>query len=98
MQYETASKRNKSKSVSNLLYLARAWYHKANKEKSFPGLRSALEACQAAAALRPDDLAIQFNVALVQQKGTELLTSVEQGKRTVKDLEQAQEDNESAIA
>ena len=83
--------------MSTLLYLARGWYHKANKEKLFVGLRSALEACQKAAELRPEDLAIQFNIALIQQKGAELLTSVEQTKRTVEQLETAGKDNDDAI-
>ncbi len=97
LQYETALKRNKGKSVSTLLYLSRGWYHKANKEKSFAGLRSALEACQKAAEIRPEDLAIQFNMALIQQKGAELLTTVEQNKRTVEQLETARQDNDDAI-
>ena len=45
---ETASRRYfKGKNVSTLLYLARSWYHKANKDQSFADLRASLVAIEA---------------------------------------------------
>lgn len=97
-QYETANKRNNAQSVSTLLYLARAHYHRANKLTDYLAIRQALEATQAAAALRPEDLAIQFNLGLVLQKGAEMLSGLPVEKRTLEQLEQAQADNETSTA
>lgn len=48
VQYGTASKRYfNGKNGPTLLYLARSWYHKANKDQSFSDLRQALVHAQA---------------------------------------------------
>lgn len=46
-QYETAAHRyHKGKSVSALLYLARAWFRKANRDQNFGDLQKALQSCK----------------------------------------------------
>ncbi|ORY91479.1 hypothetical protein BCR35DRAFT_323300 [Leucosporidium creatinivorum] len=88
--YETAAHRyNKGRSVSALLYLARAWFHKANKDHSFADLQKALESCKAALDLQTSDLASLWNVALVQQKGVEILFGLAPERRTLAEIQLA---------
>lgn len=88
--YSTASKRfYQDKNVLVLLYLARAWYQKASKDRNFASLRHALSYVQTAKEHHPKDGAIAFNVALVQQKGLELLVELPPAKRTLADIKVA---------
>ncbi|KAA1070253.1 hypothetical protein PGT21_005159 [Puccinia graminis f. sp. tritici] len=88
--YFTASKRfYDDKNVLVLLYLARAWYQKASKDRSFAALRSALTFVQTAKEHHPKDGAIAFNLALVQQKGLELLVDLPPSKRTLAEIKTA---------
>jgi RNA polymerase-associated protein CTR9 len=51
-QYETASQRfYEGKNVPTLLYLARSWYHKANKDHNFADLRQSLITLKAVSSL-----------------------------------------------
>ncbi|OAV97922.1 hypothetical protein PTTG_03149 [Puccinia triticina 1-1 BBBD Race 1] len=95
--YFTASKRfYDDKNVLVLLYLARAWYQKASKDHSFAALRSALQFVQTAKEHHQNDGAIAFNLALVQQKGLELLVDLPPSKRTLTDIKTAIADAQSA--
>ncbi|PLW41930.1 hypothetical protein PCASD_12797 [Puccinia coronata f. sp. avenae] len=88
--YYTASKRfYDDKNVVVLLYLARAWYQKASKDRSFAALRSALTFVQTAKEHHPKDGAIAFNLALVQQKGLELLVDLPPSSRTLAEIRTA---------
>ncbi|KNE97570.1 hypothetical protein PSTG_09120 [Puccinia striiformis f. sp. tritici PST-78] len=95
--YSTASKRfYDDKNVLVLLYLARAWYQKATKDRSFAALRNALTFVQTAKGYHPKDGAIAFNLALVQQKGLELLVDLPPSKRTLAEIKTAIADAQSA--
>ncbi|KAK4704656.1 RNA polymerase-associated protein CTR9, partial [Phenoliferia sp. Uapishka_3] len=95
--YETASKRFfKGKNVNTLLYLARSWYHKANKDHNYSDLRSALKEAQAALELQPNDLAIIFNIAIIQQKGIEILFDLPPARRTLAEIRLALADCEES--
>ncbi|KAI8461808.1 SacI homology domain-containing protein [Phakopsora pachyrhizi] len=93
----TASRRFcKGKNAQVLLYLARAWYQKASKDKSFHSLRNALNCAQEARELHNQDSAIAFNVALIQQKSLELLLDLPPPRRTLADIKLAIEDTQTA--
>ncbi|KAI6121861.1 hypothetical protein F5141DRAFT_1092907 [Pisolithus sp. B1] len=90
--YETASTRYyDGHNTSVLLYLCRSWYAKASKEQSFPAMNTALKYAQMASALhlQPSDKATMYNIAMIQQKATELLFDLPPSKRTLRDLEVA---------
>ncbi|KAG8935468.1 hypothetical protein FRC03_009248 [Tulasnella sp. 419] len=90
--YETALHRYGGSDVSVLLYLTRSWYAKANKDKSFQAMGTALRYCQDAYEKAKDDKSILYNIAMIEQKSLEMLFSVEDlSKRTLEDLEQAVE-------
>ncbi|CAH7670136.1 pol II transcription elongation factor [Phakopsora pachyrhizi] len=95
--YSTASRRfYRGKNAQVLLYLARAWYQKASKDKSFLSLRNALNCAQEARELHNRDSAIAFNVALIQQKSLELLLDLPPPRRTLADIKLAIEDTQTA--
>ncbi|KAF8971112.1 RNA polymerase II-associated protein [Flammula alnicola] len=86
--YETASTRfYGGHNVPVLLCLCRSWYAKAVKDQSFPAMKSALKYAQAALHIHPNEKAIIYNIAMIQQKSAELLFSVNVAKRTLKDLQ-----------
>ncbi|KAL4073760.1 hypothetical protein V8B97DRAFT_1238806 [Scleroderma yunnanense] len=88
--YETASVRYyNGHNTSVLLYLCRSWYAKASKEQSFPAMGTALKYAQMAIHLQPSDKAILYNLAMIQQKATELLFGLPPAKRTLRQLELA---------
>ncbi|KAK4056635.1 protein required for normal CLN1 and CLN2 G1 cyclin expression [Microbotryomycetes sp. JL221] len=91
--YETASvKYYQEKNDTAMLYLARAWFHKANKESNYSALQSAIKACKTAVDLKPSDLASLWNLALVQQKGAEMLQSLKPERRTLIEIRQSLQD------
>ncbi|KAI0065995.1 TPR-like protein [Artomyces pyxidatus] len=88
--YETASKRHYSgQNVSVLLCLSRSWYAKANKDQSFSSMNTALAHAQKALHIQPQDKAILYNIAMIQQKAAEMLFALNPAKRTLKDLQRA---------
>ncbi|SCV70711.1 BQ2448_3473 [Microbotryum intermedium] len=95
--YETASKRyHKDQDATILQYLARAWYHKGVKDQSFNDIHQALEKGRLALSLQPRDLSIKYNIALMQQKGVQVLFDLTPQRRTLEQLHLAIQDaNES---
>ncbi|KAH7920613.1 TPR-like protein [Leucogyrophana mollusca] len=88
--YETASLRfYDGHNVSVLLCLCRSWYAKANKEQSFAGMRTSLKYAEMALHIQPNDKAVMYNIAMIQQKAAELLFGINPTKRSLKDLEWA---------
>ncbi|KAG6336638.1 hypothetical protein ID866_2445 [Astraeus odoratus] len=88
--YETASVRYyNGHNTSVLLYLCRSWYAKASKEQSFPSMNTALKYAQMALHIQPSDKAILYNIAMIQQKATELLFGLPPVKRSLRELELA---------
>jgi RNA polymerase-associated protein CTR9 len=88
--YETASTRfYKGQNTSVLLCLCRSWYSKAMKDQSYPAMKYALKYAQAALHMHPNDKAILYNIAMIQQKSAELLFSIKVTKRSLKDLQKA---------
>ncbi|BGP07002.1 protein required for normal CLN1 and CLN2 G1 cyclin expression [Rhodotorula toruloides] len=88
--YATASRRylnNKSSTV--LWYLSRAYYHKSVREQNFGDLQHAIEVGQEAMDLYPKDLANLFNMAVLKQKGVEILYALPAEKRTSAELHAA---------
>ncbi|KAK4055542.1 protein required for normal CLN1 and CLN2 G1 cyclin expression [Microbotryomycetes sp. JL201] len=91
--YETAStKFYDNKDELAIMYLARAWFHKANKESNYSALQSAIKACQRAVELQPQDLSFKWNLALVQQKGAEMLQNLRPERRTLVEIRQSLQD------
>ncbi|GAA6019166.1 hypothetical protein JCM10207_006573 [Rhodosporidiobolus poonsookiae] len=90
--YEMASKRYlHEKSSTVLWYLARAWYFKSLKEQKYADLQRAIEVGEKATALNPKDLANVFNMAVLKQKGFEILQGLPNERRTSADLQTAHE-------
>ncbi|KAJ3844010.1 RNA polymerase II-associated protein [Lentinula raphanica] len=86
--YETASVRfYHSQNVSVLLCLCRSWYAKAMKDQSYPSIQTALKYAQTALHIQPNDKAILYNIAMIQQKSAEMLFQLPPAKRTLKDLQ-----------
>ncbi|KAF8513907.1 RNA polymerase II-associated protein [Hysterangium stoloniferum] len=88
--YETASRRfYNGQNVPVLLCLSRSWYGKANKDQKYDAMQTALKYAQAAFHLHPSDKAILYNIAMIQQKATELLFAMPPAKRSLEDLKRA---------
>ncbi|KAI0044199.1 RNA polymerase II-associated protein [Auriscalpium vulgare] len=88
--YETASRRYyHDQNVSVLLSLARSWYAKANKDQSFSSMITALGYTQKALHIQPNDKAVLYNIAMIQQKAAEMMFALPSAKRTLKDLQRA---------
>ncbi|KAJ4488867.1 RNA polymerase II-associated protein [Lentinula edodes] len=86
--YETASIRfYRGQNVPILLCLCRSWYAKAMKDQSYPSIKTALKYAQTAIHIQPNDKAILYNIAMIQQKSAEMLFSLPPAKRTLKDLQ-----------
>ncbi|KAJ7049931.1 RNA polymerase II-associated protein [Mycena amicta] len=88
--YETASTRFYSgHNVAVLLCLCRAWYAKATKDQSFVAMTTALRYAQKALHILPNDKAVVYNIAMIQQKSVELMFALPTTKRTLKDLKRS---------
>ncbi|GAA5887629.1 hypothetical protein JCM3774_001499, partial [Rhodotorula dairenensis] len=97
--YSMASKRYlQDKSSTVLWYLSRACYHKAVREQSFTDLRRAIEVGQTATDLNPKDLINVFNMAVLKQKGVEILYALKPEKRTSAELNIALEHLQASTA
>ncbi|GAA6001271.1 uncharacterized protein JCM10292_006986 [Rhodotorula paludigena] len=95
--YNTALRRYlHGKSGTVLWYLSRAYYHKSMKDQSFRDLQHAIEFGQKATDLNPADLANVFNMAILKQKGLELLANLPVEKRTSVELRAAYEHLQSS--
>ncbi|KAF9464960.1 RNA polymerase II-associated protein [Collybia nuda] len=87
--YETASTRfYNGQNVSVLLCLCRSWYSKATKDQSYIAMNTALRYAQLALHIQPNDKAIVYNIAMIQQKSAEMLFAAPAAKRTLRDLQQ----------
>ncbi|KAF5346312.1 hypothetical protein D9758_011483 [Tetrapyrgos nigripes] len=83
--YESASKNFYDwKNVPTLLCLCRSWYAKAMKDQSYIAIRTAL---RYALHLQPNDKAVLYNIAMIQQKSAEMLFALPVDKRNLKDLQ-----------
>ncbi|KAI0338297.1 TPR-like protein [Trametopsis cervina] len=90
--YETASKKfYHNKNVAVLQCLCRSWVAKAVKDQSFASMKTALRYAQMALHLHPQDKAIIYNIAMIEQKAAEMLLPLPPAKRTLKDMQQAVE-------
>ncbi|GJJ16208.1 hypothetical protein Clacol_010504 [Clathrus columnatus] len=88
--YETASRRfYNGVNVPVLLSLTRSWYGKANKDQNYEAMQTALKYAQSALHLQPNDKAVLYNIAMIQQKAAELLFSMPVAKRSLEDLRHA---------
>ncbi|KAG7093919.1 hypothetical protein E1B28_007555 [Marasmius oreades] len=86
--YETASVRfYRGQNVPVLLCLCRSWYAKAMKDQSHPAICTALQYAQKALHFQPNDKAILYNIAMIQQKSAEMLFSLKPEKRKLDDLQ-----------
>ncbi|KIK69347.1 hypothetical protein GYMLUDRAFT_214453 [Collybiopsis luxurians FD-317 M1] len=96
--YETASGRfYHGQNVPVLLCLCRSWYAKAMKDQSYPSIKTALKYAQKALHIQPNDKAILYNIAMIEQKSAEMLFSIPPAKRTLKDLERVIEMAQHAL-
>ncbi|KAF8212535.1 RNA polymerase II-associated protein [Mycena galopus ATCC 62051] len=88
--YETASTRfYAGHNVPVLLCLCRSWYAKAGKDQSFAAMSTALRYAQLALHIQPNDKAVVYNIAMIQQKSAEMLFGLPTMKRTLKDLKRS---------
>ncbi|KAI0084919.1 RNA polymerase II-associated protein [Irpex rosettiformis] len=88
--YETASRKFYSNhNVPVLLCLCRSWYAKAIKDQSFKAMSSALHYAQSALHLHPQDKAILYNIAMIEQKAAEMLLPMSPAKRSLKEMQLA---------
>ncbi|KAJ6625349.1 RNA polymerase II-associated protein [Mycena sp. CBHHK59/15] len=88
--YETASTRfYAGHNVPVLLCLCRSWYAKATKDLSFVAMSTALRYAQMALHIQPNDKAVVYNIAMIQQKSAEMLFGLPTTKRTLKDLKRS---------
>ncbi|KAF8637305.1 hypothetical protein AX16_010835 [Volvariella volvacea WC 439] len=95
--YETASTRFYSgHNVTVLMYLCRSWYTKATKDQSYTAMNTALRYAQQALHLHPNDKAVVYNIAMIEQKTMELMFGIKPIKRTLKDLQRAIEQGNHA--
>ncbi|KAG5647061.1 hypothetical protein DXG03_001431 [Asterophora parasitica] len=86
--YETALRRyNDSYNVPILLCLCRSWYTKATKDQSYVAMNQALKYVQMAYHVQPNDKAIIYNIAMIQQKSAEMLFAISPAKRSLRDLQ-----------
>ncbi|GAA5839447.1 hypothetical protein JCM11251_002729 [Rhodosporidiobolus azoricus] len=85
--YDMASKRYlHDKSSTVLWYLGRGWYHKSLRHQNYSDLQNAIAVGEKATALNPKDLANVFNMAVLKQKGFEILNGLPVEKRTSAEL------------
>ncbi|KAJ6538839.1 hypothetical protein DFH09DRAFT_1397490 [Mycena vulgaris] len=82
--------------VPVLLCLCRSWYAKATKDQSFTVMSTALRYAQMALHIQPNDKAVVYNIAMLQQKSAEMLFSLPTTKRTLKDLKRSTEQANNA--
>ncbi|KAF7357881.1 Tetratricopeptide repeat protein 1 [Mycena venus] len=88
--YETASTRfYAGHNVPVLLCLCRSYYAKAAKEQNFKAMGDALRYAQLALHIQPNDKAVVYNIAMIQQKSAEMLFALPTTKRTLKDLKRS---------
>ncbi|KAF7322161.1 RNA polymerase II-associated protein [Mycena kentingensis (nom. inval.)] len=88
--YETASTRfYGGHNISVLLCLCRSWYAKATKDQSFVSMNTALRYAQNALHILPNDKAVIYNIAMIQQKSVEMMFALPTTKRTLKDLKRS---------
>ncbi|KAF9269021.1 RNA polymerase II-associated protein [Marasmius fiardii PR-910] len=86
--YETASVRfYKGQNIPVLLCLCRSWYAKAMKDQSYSAICTALQYAQKALHFQPNDKAILYNIAMIQQKSAEMLFLLKPEKRKLDDLQ-----------
>ncbi|KAJ7263165.1 hypothetical protein B0H12DRAFT_1231010 [Mycena haematopus] len=87
---ETASTRfYAGHNVPDLLCLCGSWYTKAGKDQSFGAMSTALRYAQLALHIQPNDTAVLYNIAMIQQKSAEMLFGLPTTKRTLKDLKRS---------
>ncbi|KIY69855.1 TPR-like protein [Cylindrobasidium torrendii FP15055 ss-10] len=84
--YETASRFFEGLNVSVLLCLCRSWYAKGMKDQSYKAMQTALGYGQKALRLTPNDKAIVYNIAMIQQKAAEMMFTLDVTKRKLADL------------
>ncbi|KIM30492.1 hypothetical protein M408DRAFT_15487 [Serendipita vermifera MAFF 305830] len=90
--YETGlTKYYNGENASVLMCLSRAWYAKASRDQSFASMRTALHFAQQAQKIVPGDKSIRYNIAVIGQRAAELVFSLNTAKRTLEELQQAQE-------
>ncbi|KAH8080146.1 Pol II transcription elongation factor [Filobasidium floriforme] len=94
--YSAASDLVKGQDTSVLLFLARAYYQLGSRESSFPAMSKALSHCMKAAHLKPHDMAILHNIAMIQQKTAEVILALDPSKRSLQEVEQVIEQAKSS--
>ncbi|KAJ7582968.1 RNA polymerase II-associated protein [Mycena floridula] len=86
--YETASTRfYDGHNVGVLICLCRSWYAKGLKDQSYAAMNTAVRYAQQALHVQPNDKAVVYNIAMIQQKSAEMLFLLPPAKRTLKDLQ-----------
>ncbi|KAH8924948.1 TPR-like protein [Atractiella rhizophila] len=79
----------KGQNHSVLLYLAMSWFHKAQKAQDYNAMQTALGHCIKARDLALKDDSIPYNVAMIQQKGLEILLELPNPRRKAAQLKEA---------
>ena len=86
--YTAALDMAKGNDPTVLLFLARAHYQLGGRQSDHVAMTKALERCQQAAQLKPTDKAIQYNIAMIQQKSAEIVLGLDPSNRSLVEVEQ----------
>ncbi|KAJ5081367.1 hypothetical protein NUU61_009631 [Penicillium alfredii] len=95
--YEAALAKDRSRDVQILACLGRVWWLKGKQESSLVALKTALDYAQRAQSVSPDQLHLQFNVALVQNQIASLAYGLQPTQKTLQDVQEAAEGLKEAI-
>ncbi|KAI9779145.1 MAG: hypothetical protein M1839_007680 [Geoglossum umbratile] len=87
--YEAALAKDRANDPQILACLGRVWLLKGKQDKSIPSVKNALEYSQRALEIAPEQIHFKFNVAFVQFQIALLIISLNEGSRTLVDLEAA---------
>ncbi|KAH0558716.1 hypothetical protein GP486_004639 [Trichoglossum hirsutum] len=87
--YEAALAKDRANDPQILACLGRVWLLKGKQEKNISSMKNALEYSQRALEIAPEQIHFKFNVAFVQFQIALLIISLNEGSRTLVDLEAA---------
>jgi RNA polymerase-associated protein CTR9 len=88
--YEFISRKHyQSRDAYVLQCISRAYYIIAKTEKDFDAIKSALRYIQMAARINPSDLALFFDIALIQQQYASIVTELDAADRPIELLMKA---------
>ncbi|GHJ84363.1 hypothetical protein NliqN6_0765 [Naganishia liquefaciens] len=86
--YGAAAEMTKNQDWQILMYLCRAYYSFALKSSSYAAMGKALMYAQRACQVKPHDKTTLYNIAMIQQKGAEIVLNLEPDQRSITEVHQ----------